>query len=89
MRVTIKYFKEVFIHNEWVELGGTASATYSPGRPGTYWYPADPDEVDDIEVILEGINVTDTMDEKELEDLAEKLRIEGFEQWSEKQYKGD
>ena len=45
--------------------------------------------MNDIEVILDGINITETMDEKELEDIAEKLRIEGFEQWSEKQYIGD
>jgi len=89
MRVTIKYYKEIMIQGEWIELKGTASATYWEGRSGTHWYPAEPDEVNDIEVILDGINITETMDEKELEDIAEKLRIEGFEQWSEKQYIGD
>jgi hypothetical protein len=89
MKVSIKYFKEVLIQGELVELKGTASATYWEGRSGTHWYPAEPDEVNDIEVILDGINITDTMDEKELEELAEQLRIEGFEQFSEKQYKGD
>jgi hypothetical protein len=89
MKVSIKYFKEVLIQGELVELKGTASATYWEGRSGTHWYPAEPDEVSDIEVILDGINITDTMDEKELEELAEQLRIEGFEQWSEKQYIGE
>jgi hypothetical protein len=89
MKVSMKYFKEVLIEGELVELKGTASATYWEGRSGTHWYPAEPDEVNDIEVILEGINITDSIDEKELEELSEKLRIEGFEQFSEKQYKGD
>lgn len=81
MKVSTPYFIEVLIHNTWSELAGFARGNFSIGSPATHWNSEEPAEVWDIEVIIEGKNITDDLSAKEIELIHEKLIEAGYEKW--------
>jgi hypothetical protein len=80
-QITVDFHREIQTESgEWIEQTGEATGIFWPGHGGSWEEPPESDEVVDLVVTLDGIDVTDTLTEKELDHVIQSMIDTAYEE---------